>query len=111
MGYVAGVPNTFNGPNEVDEYYIWNLSGSYDINDNSQFFFAINNLFDEDLEIAPPLSTGISNNGGGGSITNPVFYDQIGRQFRIGMRFDFRVTLRQGGDKLVARRGNGLPPR
>jgi outer membrane receptor protein involved in Fe transport len=45
-----------------------------------QLFWAIQNLFDEDPPVAP---------GGNVYPTNPVFFDTIGRRYRVGVRFEF----------------------
>jgi hypothetical protein len=54
-----------------------------------ELFAVVNNLLDADPKIAPPLTTGAVVSGGGASITNPVFYDAIGRRYRVGLRFQF----------------------
>jgi iron complex outermembrane recepter protein len=71
--------------NSVDDRYYLGLSGSYDFeranSDNSlQLFWAVQNLLDEDPPVAP---------GGNVYPTNPVFFDTIGRRYRIGVRFGF----------------------
>lgn len=69
----------------VGHAYYLTWSGSYDFpragQDNAfQVFWVINNLLDEDPQIAP---------GGNAYPTNPVFFDTIGRRFRAGVRFSF----------------------
>jgi outer membrane receptor protein involved in Fe transport len=55
-----------------------------------EIFGVINNLFDRAPEIAPPITTGPgANSGGGSNITNPTFYDSLGRRYRVGVRFRF----------------------
>jgi hypothetical protein len=70
--------------NSVDDRYYLGWSGSFDFrktNDNDmQLFWAIQNLLDEDPPVAP---------GGNVYPTNPVFFDTIGRRYRVGVRFDF----------------------
>ena len=71
--------------NSVDDRYYLAWSGSYDFQrgnaDNSlQLFWAIQNLLDEDPPVAP---------GGNVYPTNPVFFDTIGRRYRVGVRFGF----------------------
>jgi outer membrane receptor protein involved in Fe transport len=69
--------------NTVGDYFNFNLSGSYDLHfgnlKSSQLFVSVNNLFDRD----PPFS-----NGGIGGV-NGVFYDTLGRSFRMGVRVRF----------------------
>jgi outer membrane receptor protein involved in Fe transport len=71
--------------NSVDDAYYLTWSGSYNFarsNDEQamQLFWVINNVFDEDPPVAP---------GGNAYPTNPVFFDTLGRRFRVGMRFTF----------------------
>jgi iron complex outermembrane recepter protein len=71
--------------NSVDDRYYLAWSGSYDIplagNDQGmQVFWTIQNLLDEDPPVAP---------GGNVYPTNPVFFDTIGRRYRVGVRFAF----------------------
>ena len=93
--WALGSRNTLNVANEVGSYLNWTLSGSYNFGEDSdggrdvEIFGVINNLFDRAPEIAPPLTTGVSTSGGGSSITNPVFYDTLGRRYRVGVRFRF----------------------
>ncbi|HEY8520004.1 MAG TPA: TonB-dependent receptor [Gammaproteobacteria bacterium] len=71
--------------NSVDDAYYLSWSGSYDLpragRDSSiQLFWVINNLLDKDPPVAP---------GGNAYPTNPVFFDTLGRRFRVGVRFSF----------------------
>lgn len=71
--------------NSVDDRYYLSWSGAYDLQraagDNQmQLFWAINNLLDEDPPVAP---------GGNQYPTNPVFFDTLGRRYRVGLRFAF----------------------
>jgi outer membrane receptor protein involved in Fe transport len=78
--------------NRVPSYLVFGLNGSYRFEDvgplkSLQVFASVDNLFDKD----PPLAVGggffgASNNNGG---TNPVFFDTLGRAFRIGVRTTF----------------------
>jgi outer membrane receptor protein involved in Fe transport len=88
-GWGLGVPNTLNVENHVGSYWTFTLSGSYSFGEHIELFAVIDNLFDRDPIIAPPLTTGAVVSGGGASITNPVFYDMIGRRFRVGLRFNY----------------------
>ena len=88
-GWGVGVVNTLNVENYVGSYVNWTLSGSYSFPNGIEIFGVVNNAFDADPKIAPPLTTGAGNSGGGNNITNPVFYDSVGRRYRLGMRFAF----------------------
>jgi iron complex outermembrane receptor protein len=70
--------------NSVDDAYYLSWSGSYDFrrsdDQSMQLFWVVNNLLDKDPVIAP---------GGNAYPTNPVFFDTLGRRFRVGMRFTF----------------------
>jgi iron complex outermembrane receptor protein len=69
--------------NHVDGRLYFNLYGSYNILHSGerrlQVFGTVNNLFNNDPPSAPQL----------GYSTNPIYFDQIGRQFRLGLRFDY----------------------
>ena len=68
--------------NQSPSYMVWALNGSYNLDvggANLQVFGSVQNLFDRE---PPLLGTGI---GG----TNPVFYDTVGRNFRLGLRMSF----------------------
>jgi iron complex outermembrane recepter protein len=69
--------------NTVDSATYVTLSGRYRLpirNERTwELFATINNALDEDPPLAPD----------GGYPTNPAFFDQIGRSFRIGIRGDF----------------------
>jgi len=78
----ANVGKTINN-NIVPSRIYFNLAAQYNLiqrdnGDNLQIFGSINNLFDKD----PPLAPGA--NG-----MNPVYFDQIGRYFRFGLRFRY----------------------
>lgn len=68
--------------NRIGDYFISSLNGSYSFDafgSEMSVFASINNLFDRD----PPVI------GAGTGGANPVFYDTIGRNFRVGLRADF----------------------
>jgi outer membrane receptor protein involved in Fe transport len=86
-GYVAvtsaGAPvtNTIND-NIVKQAYYFNVNGSYNIKQGDtriQLFGSINNLFDRKPPAAPSLQYP----------TNPVYFDQVGRYMRFGVRFSY----------------------
>lgn len=78
--------------NHVPSYQVFGLNTSYTFDNvgyakTLQLWGAIDNLTDKD----PPFASGTggfgTTNGNGG--TNPVFYDTIGRYFRVGLRATF----------------------
>jgi outer membrane receptor protein involved in Fe transport len=72
--------NVFN----VDPTAYLDLRGSYDFNDNWQFFAAVDNLLNIPPQMVPGYSGSIQSNGGPiHSVTN---YDLLGREVRLGVR-------------------------
>jgi outer membrane receptor protein involved in Fe transport len=76
----------------VSSYQVFTLSGTYNLKnlatvDNLQLFAVVDNLFNKQ----PPFASGASafglSNGNGG--TNPVFFDTLGRMYRVGLRMTF----------------------
>ena len=69
--------------NYVKSAYYLNLNGSYNIMNKGgrrlQVFGQIQNL----MNAEPPRT------GGGQYPTNPTYFDQLGRQFRFGLRFNY----------------------
>jgi iron complex outermembrane receptor protein len=95
MGVTSGtVPPGFRlmSTNEVPSYTVFSLSGSYKFEEigplsSVQLFAAIDNVFDKDPPVAPGGGGfGPSNVNGG---TNAVFFDTLGRSFRLGVRTRF----------------------
>lgn len=74
-GYDITLPNSVSS-NRIDPAFTLDLNLSYDINDAIQVFGVINNVFNAD---PPPAATA---QGG----TNQVFFDPIGRYFKVGAR-------------------------
>jgi iron complex outermembrane receptor protein len=72
---------------DTPSYDIVDLSGRYGIGENWELRFGIDNLFDK----APPIvnqrtvAEGYTQTG----ITNPAFYDVLGRRFFVGMKVQF----------------------
>ena len=73
-------------------YQIFTLSGNYTFKDvgptnTLQVFGVIDNLFNKQ----PPFASGSGafglTNGNGG--TNAIFYDTLGRMYRVGVRMSF----------------------
>ncbi|MBN8832268.1 MAG: TonB-dependent receptor, partial [Sphingomonadales bacterium] len=78
-GYKVGAGNSINTNRVAGRFYAdltlnWNVkAGRSDV----EYFFAVRNLFDKDPPIAPSAV----------GITNQVLFDQVGRSFRVGVRF------------------------
>jgi outer membrane receptor protein involved in Fe transport len=71
----------------VDPTAYLDLRGSYDLNENLQFYAAVDNLLDIPPQMVPGYSGGIQSNGGPThSVTQ---YDLLGREIRLGVRFNF----------------------
>ena len=77
-GYSIDLPNSVN-TNRIDSNFIFDLSATYRVTPNAEIFGVVNNVFDQD----PPLA--FSSQGG----TNHVWFDTIGRYFKLG----FRLTM------------------
>ncbi len=80
----SGAANTISNNNVGDLVY-FDVGGSYDTTISGfpvQFYGAVNNLFDKDPPFVPSGAAGGTNE----SSTNTVFYDPIGRLFKIGIR-------------------------
>jgi iron complex outermembrane receptor protein len=99
MRFVAHGNMDYNDPsglnysvNEVPSYQIFTLSGTYNLKnigsaENLQLFAVVDNLFDKQPPFASGASAfGLSNANGG---TNAVFYDTLGRMYRVGLRMTF----------------------
>lgn len=99
MDYLGAVPPDVPPPggrtvstNRVPSYAVFGLNGSYRFEDvgplrSLQLFASVDNIFNKD----PPVAVGggafgAANNNGG---TNPVFFDTLGRAFRVGVRTTF----------------------
>jgi len=76
--------------NSVPSYEVFALNAAYTFSDlgiakTLQVWAGIDNLFDKD----PPIATG---DGFGGAVnggTNPVFFDTMGRYYKLGIRASF----------------------
>ena len=89
-GYAtAAAPYVTMSTNSVPSYDIFTLAGSYDFslkgNSKLQLFATVDNLFDKD----PPIAAGSGFGGNGNGGTNPVFFDALGRAYRVGVRATF----------------------
>jgi iron complex outermembrane receptor protein len=68
--------------NTVPSHFTQNVTASYDFNvrdTEAEVWMSVNNIWDKD----PPFSAG----GTGG--VNGIFYDTLGRAYRLGVRFNF----------------------
>ena len=80
------------GVNSVPSYAIFSLSGQYTFANlgalsSLQVYGVVDNLFDKQPPFAAGAGAfGVSNGTAG---TNPVFYDTLGRMFRLGVRMNF----------------------
>jgi outer membrane receptor protein involved in Fe transport len=81
-GFSFSDPNSIND-NVVDSRLYINLNASYNILQKGdrrlQVFGSVNNLFDKAPPSAPQLAYS----------TNPIYFDQIGRYYRVGLRFNY----------------------
>ncbi|WP_404711893.1 TonB-dependent receptor domain-containing protein [Sphingomonas sp. MMS24-J13] len=81
-GYATTLPNSITNNHVAGRFYV-NLSGSIHIGPDRthgfEVFGSINNLFDRDPPAAPETQF----------YTNPVYFDTIGRYFRVGARARF----------------------
>jgi len=85
-GFIPG--GTSLSVNKVSAYSVFMLSSTYSFENlfgtsTLQVFGVVNNLFDKE----PPIAVGNGANGNGG--TNPVFFDTMGRAYRVGVRATF----------------------
>ena len=88
-GYPAFiVGGTSLSSNHVPSYQVFTLSGNYTFEhlfgtNTVQLFGVVSNLLNRD----PPIAVGNGANGNGG--TNPIFFDTMGRSYRVGVRATF----------------------
>jgi len=71
----------------VDPTAYLDLRASYDLNDQMQLFAAVDNLLNIPPQMVPGYSGGIQSNGG--PIHSVTQYDLLGREVRLGIRFNF----------------------
>ncbi len=91
-GTTNAVGNPILARNDVPSYQIFTLSGSYRFENigplgQLQVYGVVDNVFDKQ----PPFSSGITAfglaNANGG--TNAIFFDTLGRMYRVGVRMNF----------------------
>jgi len=71
----------------VDPTAYLDMRGSYQWNDNIQFYAAIDNLLNIPPQMRPPFSNSVQSNGG--PIHSSTVYDYLGREVRVGVRFNY----------------------
>ncbi len=71
--------------NDLDGVFYHDLRGGYDINDNINVYFGINNLLDQEPEVIGQST----NYGNTGINTASEAYDVIGRRYYAGISVDF----------------------
>ncbi|WP_249276377.1 TonB-dependent receptor domain-containing protein [Sphingomonas baiyangensis] len=74
-GYSPNLPNSIN-TNRVDSRFYLDLGATFEVDEGFEMFGVVNNVLDRD----PPLAA--SAQGG----TNQVYFDPIGRYFKVGAR-------------------------
>ncbi|KAK0359590.1 hypothetical protein LTR94_030723, partial [Friedmanniomyces endolithicus] len=74
-GYSAGLPNSVNNNRVAGRFYL-DLGATVKVNDQFELFGVVNNLLDKD----PPLAASAQ------GATNQVYFDPIGRYFKVGAR-------------------------
>ena len=88
-GYAtAALPLVTMSNNEVPAYSVFNLTGSYDFKlrgSTLQLFAAVDDVFNARIRRSLPAAASVNANGG----ANPVFFDTLGRAFRVGLRATF----------------------
>jgi len=78
--YATTLPNSISD-NHVDSAFYVNLFGSVflDEEEHAELFASVSNLFDADPPAAPETQF----------YTNPVYFDTLGRYYRVGARFKY----------------------
>jgi outer membrane receptor protein involved in Fe transport len=87
--FSVGNPDESYSDNTVPSYQVFNGSAAYTFEDlmgarSVQLFGVVDNIFDK----TPPIATGPAFGAGNGG-TNPIFFDTLGRSFRLGVRAEF----------------------
>jgi len=71
----------------VDPTAYLDLRASYQWSDNIQFYSAVDNLLNIPPQMRPPFSNSVQSNGG--PIHTTTTYDMLGREVRVGIRFNY----------------------
>jgi iron complex outermembrane receptor protein len=72
---------------QVDPTAYLDLRASYDLTENLQVYTAVDNILNIPPQMVPGYSGGIQSNGG--PTHSVTAYDLLGREVRLGMRFNF----------------------
>jgi iron complex outermembrane receptor protein len=80
-----GISGFSESENDIDSVFYHDLRAAYDVNDNINVYFGIQNVLDEE---PPRLLTQFSNYGSTGINTAPEAYDVIGRRYYAGVSVD-----------------------
>ncbi len=85
--YGSATNNSSGNPNDLDHEFdainYFDLSGDWQVYENTNIRFGVNNVLDQD----PPLSDNVGTTGNGN--TYPQVYDALGRYIFIGATVDF----------------------
>jgi len=71
----------------VDPTAYLDMRGSYQWNENIQLYAAVDNLLNIPPQMRPPFSNSVQSNGG--PIHSSTVYDYLGREVRVGVRFNY----------------------
>jgi outer membrane receptor protein involved in Fe transport len=74
--------------NRVPAYFLVGLNATYTFSNvlkGLQVYTQVNNLFNK----APPFTGNAAASATGGTLSNPVFYDELGQAYRVGFRLSF----------------------
>jgi len=72
---------------QVDPTAYLDLRASYDLNENLQLYTAVDNLLNIPPQMKPGTQDGVQSNGG--PTHSVTAYDLLGREVRLGVRFNF----------------------
>jgi outer membrane receptor protein involved in Fe transport len=79
--YMSAVQDAVFGFERLDAYNMYDFGGRYSVTDDVEFSFGVDNIFDKQ----PPIWAGAI--GAGQFNTDGSTYEQLGRQYRLGLRW------------------------
>lgn len=79
--YMSAVDDAVFGAERIDAYNMYDFGGRWSMTDDLEFSFGMDNIFDKQ----PPIWAGAIGNGQFN--TDGSTYEQIGRQYRLGLRW------------------------